>query len=89
MEHRCVICNEGMSEEETSGAIDREFWEAFDLASMTEDDNWRVTWRDGAGWVHTRCDIHVGTGETPDEAARACWEAWVQSKDYRRLCQDG
>jgi hypothetical protein len=88
MEHRCVICNEDMSEEETSGAIDREFWEAFDPASVTEDDNWHVTWRDGAGWVHTGCDIYFSSGKTPDEAARAFWEAWVQSEDYRRLCQN-
>jgi hypothetical protein len=88
MKHRCVICNEHMSEEEISGAIDRVFWEEFDPASVTEEDNWRVTWRDGAGWVHTRCDSVFGTGMTPDETARANRDAWVQSEAYRRLCQD-
>jgi len=59
-----------------------------DMSSVTEEDNWRVTWRNGAGWVHTRCDIQFSTGVTPDEAARANWEAWIQSEDYRRLCED-
>lgn len=81
MEYRCVLCNEAISENEISRAIDFAEWEAFGpFGNESRDEggqlippegvNWHVTYDDHWGrWVHWVCQFTYGTGLTPNEWA--------------------
>lgn len=95
MEYRCVLCNEVISEEEISGAVDYAAWGMFGFGEDSVDEegqlippkgsNWNVTWTHRWGWVHEICQWHYGTGVTPEAWATQMVEDMKELRLYGHL----
>jgi len=91
MEHRCVLCNEVISEDQISEAIDGAYWEEFGPFECDEDGvlqqpkgtNFGVSWTHRWGCVHLDCELMYGTGRTPEE-----WAAKMVEEMTKDLMRD-
>jgi hypothetical protein len=89
MGQRCVLCNNVMSEEEISAAIEYADWEAFGgrggevydeggQPQPPEGANWGVVLTIRWGWVHHGCARAYGNGQTPEEQQREFVEGMMR-----------
>jgi hypothetical protein len=83
MEHRCVLCNEIISEDQINEAIAGAYWEEFGPWNCDEEGvpqqpdgtNFGVSWSHRWGCVHLDCELNYGTGRTRFEWATQMLES--------------